>query len=394
MIRTGAGPEPGTSRWLEALEWYTALCEADAAALTSNRLRAWQQWYGQPDNQRVFDQLSQLLADNPPCPERLWPSANDLEADRYDPSLTVREWRRAQRIEAANHRPPAAAAAAPKRRWATVSMASLLAAAAIAGLLLVRPSWLPKIGAGARPLVYQTGTEELTKVRLPDGSTVTLGGHTRVYVNYTARRRSVQLSYGEGWFHDRDIRGWPFVVSAGGGTITAIGTEFVVSRGPDHVVVMVTAGTVEVAARARPPVMLALGQTPVPVQPLPVVRLQRDQQLSYGDDGTVGLITRSDPRSVAAWTQGLLVFDDMPLRDVVGNVDRYWSRHIAVSGPAGRLRFSGVVYEHRVRDWLDGLSRIFPVDVDATGASICVRTRNNRPSQPRSACAVPRVPPG
>lgn len=389
MSRTGTGPEPGTSRWLQALEWYTTLCEADAAALTSDRLRAWQQWYGRPDNQRVFDQVSQLLADNPPCPERLRPAAIDLEADRYDPSLPVREWRRAQRIEAAERAPPA-----PKRRWATASMALLLAAAAIAGLLVVRPSWLSKIGGGASTIVYQTGTEELTKVWLPDGSTVTLGGHTRLYVDYTARRRSVQLSYGEGWFHDKDIRNWPFVVTAGGGTITAIGTEFVVSRGSDRVVVMVTAGTVEVAARARPPVMLALGQTPVPVQPLPVVRLQRDQELSYGDDGTVGRITRSSPRSVAAWTQGLLVFDDMPLRDVVENVDRYWSRHIVVSAPAGRLRFSGVVYEHRMQDWLDGLSRIFPVDIDATGAGICVHTRNTRPSQPHSACPAPRVPAG
>jgi ferric-dicitrate binding protein FerR (iron transport regulator) len=104
----------------------------------------------------------------------------------------------------------------------------------------------------------------------------------------------------------------------------------------------------------------------------------------------VGRITRSDPRSVAALTQGLLVFDDMPLSDVVENVDRYWSRHIAVSAPAGRLRFSGVVYEHRIQDWLAGLSRIFPVDIDATGAGMCVHTRDIRPSQPHSPCTVSR----
>jgi transmembrane sensor len=378
----GEEPKVDASRWLEALEWHTTLCEADKSALTSSRLRAWQQWYGQPDNQRVFDQLSRLLTDHLRYGQCANPSAAELETDRYDPSVSIKEWCNAHRVATAKKAPPPA-----KTRWRNASLAFLLAAAALAGLLVLRPSWLPTVGGRPGPVVYQTGAEELTKISLPDGSTVTLGGHTKVRVDYTARRRSIQLSFGEAWFQDRDISNWPFVVTAGRGTITAIGTAFLVNRDSDRVVVMVTAGTVEVAAEARARRMLALGETPVPVQPIPTIRLERDQQLSYRDDGTVGRITRSDARSVTAWTRGLLVFDDAPLSDVIANVDHYWSRHILVSPEAGQLRFSGLVYEDRIQDWLDGLSRIFPVAIDDTGANVCVRTPDSRSWQ--SQCSAP-----
>lgn len=386
MSAGGEEPKVDANRWLEALDWHTTLCEADKAALTSGRLRAWQQWYGQPDNQRVFDQVSRLLTDHLRYGQCAWPSAVELETDRYDPALSIKEWYGTQQVEMAEKALPPA-----KRRWRNTSLAFLVAAAAaVAGLLVLRPSWLPTVGGSRGPVVYQTGVEELTKVSLPDGSTVTLGGHTRLRVDYTTRRRSIRLSYGEAWFQDKDISNWPFVVTAGHGTITAIGTAFVVNRDSDRVVVMVTAGTVEVSAQARAQRMLALGQTPVPVQPIPTVRLQRDQELSYRDDGTVGLIIRSDARSVTAWTRGLLVFDDMPLHDVIDDVDHYWSRHILVSPAAGQLRFSGLVYEDRIQDWLDGLSKIFPVAIDGTGADICVHTRAARASHSQCRPAAPQ----
>ena len=275
MSAGGEETRMDADRWLEALEWHTTLCEADKDALTSGRLRVWQQWYGQPDNQRVFDQLSRLLTDPLRYGQRVPPSAAELETDRYDASLSIREWCNAQRAGM-----PAKMHPSVNTRWRNTSLALLLAAAAFAGLLVLRPSWLPRVGGSPGPAVYETRTEELTRVSLPDGSTVTLGGHTRLRVDYTARRRSIQLSYGEAWFRDKDISNWPFVVTAGRGTITAIGTAFVVNRDSDRVVVMVTAGTVEVSAAARARRLLALGQAPVSVQLIPAIRLERDQQLS------------------------------------------------------------------------------------------------------------------
>lgn len=380
--------EGGASRWIEALEWHTTLCEADGTALTSGKVRAWQQWYAQADNRLIFDRLSRLLAYRGVCPPAP-PEGAALESrnEEYDPSQSIMEWRQAQRLAGAEGSPQAPA----NRRRFTVPLAFGLAAAlALAALIALRPSWLPAFGAGGGRVVYQTGVGQRAEVELRDGSVVTLGGQTRLAVEYTVSRRSIRLFAGKAWFQDKDIRNWPFVVNAGGGTITAIGTAFVVNRGSDGVVVMVTAGTVEVAAGASVLRMRALGQPSVALLPFPVIRLGRNQELSYRDDGTMGSVTRTDPRAVAAWTRGYLVFEDTPLRDVVGNIDRYWSQHILVSPRAGELRFSGLIYEDQVRYWLNGLRRIFPVTVQGRGgAEFCVHTRDFRASPQESACAGP-----
>lgn len=383
-----ANTEAGASRWLAALEWHTTLCEADGTALTSGKVRAWQQWYAQADNQLIFDRMTRLLAYRGVYP----PAAHqgvDLESrsEEYDPSQSIMEWRQAQRVAGAE----GPSQAHPNGRRFRVPLAFGLAAVlALAALIVLRPSWLPMVGGAGGRVVYQTGIGQRAEVELRDGSVVTLGGQTRLAVEYTARRRSIRLFRGKAWFQDKNIRNWPFVVNAGGETITAIGTAFVVNRRPDGVVVMVTAGTVEVSARAPVFRMRALGQPSVGLLPFPVIRLGRNQQLSYGDDGTVGRVTRTDPRAVAAWTGGYLVFEDAPLRDVVGNIDRYWSQHILVSPRAGQLRFSGVIYEDQVRYWLNGLRRIFPVTVEGrSGAEVCVHSRDSLASPQESACAGP-----
>jgi ferric-dicitrate binding protein FerR (iron transport regulator) len=384
-------PEADAGRWIAALEWHTTLSEADGTVLTSGKVRAWQQWYAQADNQLIFDQLSRLLANRgtyPPAPPQGVELELETRSEEYDPSQSIMEWRQAQR-GAGTHEAPQPQAPPDRRRYMAPLAFGLAAALALAALIMLRPSWLPMIGGGGR-VVYQTGVGQRAEVELRDGSVVTLGGQTRLAVEYTASRRLIRLFGGKAWFQDKNIRNWPFVVNAGGGTITAIGTAFVVNRGSDGVVVMVTAGTVEVSARASMFRMRALGQPSVALLPFPVVRLGRNQELSYGDDGTVGRVTRTDPRAIAAWTRGYLVFEDVPLRDVVENVDRYWSQHILVSPRAGELRFSGLIYEDQVRYWLNGLRRIFPVTVqDGGGAQVCVHTRDSRASPPESACAGP-----
>jgi transmembrane sensor len=386
--------EAGASRWIAALEWHTTLCEADGAVLTSAKVRAWQEWYAQADNQRIFDRLSRLLADRgvyPPAPPQGCELGHETRSEEYDPSQSIMEWRQAQRVEGARRAPQAPL---NRGRWAARLTFGLAAALALAALFILRPSWLPMIGGSGGRIVYQTGVGQRAEVELGDGSVVTLGGRTRLAVEYTARRRSIRLFGGKAWFRDKNIRNWPFVVNAGGGTITAIGTAFVVNRGSDGVVVMVTAGTVEVSAKASTFRMRALGQPSVALLPVPAIFLGRNQELSYNDDGTVGRVMRTDPRAVSAWTRGSLVFEDVPLRDVVENIDRYWSQHIVVSPAAGELRFSGLIYEDQVRFWLSGLRRIFPVTVQVnvqggSGAEVCVHTRDSASPPLESACAVP-----
>jgi len=362
----------GMDRWAEALTWHNTLCETEEE-LTSALAREWEHWYADAENRRTFDDVSRLLADRSIYLERPRPSSAELEADRYDLSVPIAEWRkpRAPHVTRKQH-----VSAGNRWRWLSGGLA-IATAAAIAVLIL----WPLRFWSGtgpSGPVVYQTNVGELKHVQLRDGSTIVLGGRTQLSVAFSAQRRSVKLSEGEAWFKVVHHPRWPFVVAAGDGTITDVGTAFLVTRDSDRVVVTVTEGSVEVTAGLRTRPTVTNGQVVAERPALIPIRVTRGEQLAFSDNGALSPVKQADTRAATAWTRGRLTFDDQPLRYVVETVDRYSSRHISVSPSAGALRFSGIVFDDEIDDWLRGLEKIFPVAVEERGAAVCVHLRDSK----------------
>src|SRR6185437_3071825 len=206
---------------------------------------------------------------------------------------------------------------------------------AVCALLPIR-IWFSK--AGSDLVTYQTDIGGLQDVHLKDGSTITLGGLTAISVAFTGRQRSVSLIRGQAWFRVVHNSKWPFVVSAGDGTITDLGTAFLVTRESDRVVVAVTQGSVEISAQPSIWARLRLDEGTLLRPGKARTHLSSGQQLWFDDQGAVSPIRTMDTHSVIAWTQGRLMFDDQPLRYVIETINRYSARHIIVSSEAGRLR--------------------------------------------------------
>ena len=74
MTDSSARKRKGSNQWLEALEWYTALCEAPESELAARKLYASQQWFAKSDNQRPVHKLGQLLAGCRDCRQPAGPS--------------------------------------------------------------------------------------------------------------------------------------------------------------------------------------------------------------------------------------------------------------------------------------------------------------------------------
>ena len=370
----------GTDRWAEALTWHHTLCETEEKELTSTLAREWGHWYADPENQRTFDDVSRLLADHSTYLKRPRPSSAELEADRYDLSVPIAKWRkpraphvtRKQRVSAGN-----------RWRWLSGGFA-VAAAATFAALIILRPLRFWSGTGPSGPVVYQTNVGELQEVHLRDGSSITLGGRTELFVAFSAQRRSVKLIEGQAWFKVAHHPRWPFVVAAGDGTITDVGTAFLVTRDSDRVVVTVTEGTVEMAEGLPTRATRGTEQGVAPRLALIPIRVTRGEQLAISDNGALSPLKQADTRAATAWTRGRLTFDDQPLRYVVETVNRYSSRRITVSPSAGTLRFSGIVFEDEIDDWLHGLERIFPVMVEERGTAVCVHLRNSKPLNERS----------
>jgi len=107
------------------------------------------------------------------------------------------------------------------------------------------------------------------------------------------------------------------VVTAGDTVVTALGTRFDVRRLEDgHARVILVEGRVQVSdARSQgPDVVLAPGQELLTTPALPAVR-------------TV------DAARATSWTTGRLVFEGMPVRSAVAEVNRYSTRKIELDAP-------------------------------------------------------------
>lgn len=360
-------------RWAEALAWYTTLHGSDETRLTTAVGRAWQDWYADAENRKTFDDVSRLMEQRPVYRERLRPGKEALEQDSYDLSVPIAEWLRA-------HQPR------QRRRrrlhlgiWWWLS-GGVAAAAILVLVVLALPR--PRLSAGysAAPAVYQTAVGGLKELRLPDGSSAILGGQTQLRVAFSARRRSVDLIGGQVWLKVAHVPHWPFIVTAGAGTIRDVGTAFLVTRESDRVVVTVTEGAVEVIARPRLSASLISGQQPPAKPDLAPIRVGRGEELDFGDNGALSPIKHTDTRDATGWTHGRLTFDDQPLRYVIETIDRYSSRRIVVSREAGALRFSGIVFDNEIGSWLQSLEAIFPVSIEQRGAIVRIHMRARTPT--------------
>jgi transmembrane sensor len=227
-----------------------------------------------------------------------------------------------------------------------------LAAALVAVAVLVPQVHVPSREGTASILKTPVGINR--EVTLSDGSTIALGGDSRVVATLDEEGRRLDLAAGEAYFKvARDARR-PFVVSAGPIRVTALGTEFNVRTGGEHVIVAVAEGLVQIDSTARhheghprAPLRVGAGET------VSLDVLDASLQLAH-----------ADPANIASWQRGRLEFTRESLSAVIESVNRYSGRPIKLSDPSlSDLHFTGTVFTSRLNDWIHGLPEIFPVAV-------------------------------
>ena len=185
----------------------------------------------------------------------------------------------------------------------------------------VAQDWPMRLRADA-----MTTTGERRTITLSDGSTIFLDTNSAIAVSITDRQRIVRLLRGEAAFVVAPDRSRPFTVEANGGSATALGTRFLVRKDDARAQVLVTEHSVRVT------------------YPLPEGRsrvVAEGQSIAYDAHG-LGRVLPANSFDAMAWTEGMLVFKDKPLSEVVAEIGRYHRGYVRVLGDAQRLRVSGV----------------------------------------------------
>ena len=251
---------------------------------------------------------------------------------------------------------PLRALARPSRRktLGRAGMAGIIALLALGLLVLRYQIGDPWIALAAD---WRTAPGQMRQVTLDDGSLVDLGPDSAIAVEFGADERRVTLLAGDAFFQAMPRAGAerrPFVVEAGHGTTTALGTQFLVEGRADGARVTAVEHRIEIA--------LALperGDERVVLSPGTAV----EYDLSRG----LGPVAASDVDEATAWRKGLLVFDSVPLEDVVRTLNRYRRGRIVIANPQlAQRRVSGVFASVD----LDGVIRTITAELGASASSL------------------------
>ncbi|MCG8696066.1 MAG: FecR domain-containing protein, partial [Minwuiales bacterium] len=232
-----------------AADWLVRVQEPD---VTEADLLEWDAWLkADRRHQRAFDALESASAfiarEQTALSDIPLPNDAALRADTYIGEVPIAELiDHSPNSEASAGGGPQSSAQSSVRnhrfRWAIA--ATLLLTIGTTVWLAINEDSLTEPETQLR--VVETKESEHRSIELEDGSTIALGAASSLSVNYSGKRRTVVLEAGEALFEVAKDPNRPFVVLAGNGTITAVGTAFNVRRDADRVVVTVTEGEVEV----------------------------------------------------------------------------------------------------------------------------------------------------
>lgn len=166
-------------------------------------------------------------------------------------------------------------------------------------------------------------------IKLKDGTILTLNAATTLIFpeNFSKKERQVKLITGEAYFevaHNADI---PFRVLANGQLVEDIGTHFNISAyQAEPVITTLLEGSVRISHK---------GQTAVLIPGQKAVTQSTTREI---------IIDKADTDESIAWAQGLFMFNDERLEDIMKQVSRWYNAEIFYEDAGLRNKlFSGSV---------------------------------------------------
>lgn len=303
-----------------AARWVSRLSGAPLRPLERRRLRRWLSAH--PDHRAAFDYARTTWL--------------DLGSLRDAPHLLLED-------------PPSKArmSLSGSRRRPFPSAPALALAACLALAVGLGALWF----GDPTPLLladHRTAPAETQRLTLSDGSQLELGPASAVAVRFTAEQRRIELLSGLIYISTAPTAPTeqrPFLVEAAGATTMAVGTEFTVEQLPDSVRVAVVSDSVQLTGTSSTG---SAWQAQLPA----------GQSLRYSPESGAGLVQTVAVETIAPWRRGRLLFDRVPLAEVVAALNRYRREQIVILDPALADReVSGLFETDRLDEALDKIVR-------------------------------------
>lgn len=311
----------------QAEAWYARLM---APECSTQEHEAFEQWRAQSGHAEAYAATERLLA-----------GVDALAGNDPRMELLMQQARRS----------PTTSARGP-RHWRIWAAAACVLLAIALGL-----RFGPMLFTEPEPVQYAADGQGRT-IALEDGSSIRLDVASRIAVSFGGKQRSVELLQGRALFDVAHDAARPFVVRAGDGSVTAVGTRFEVQREGDDIVVTLAKGIVAVSRQD--------GQGGDQE-----TRLRPGEQLKWLDKNAGWTLRPVDTEAALSWTRGRLIFRATPLAEVVAEVNRYSTRKLVLDDPSlADLPVHGNFLAGDPDAVVAALKAVLPVRVDETGHEI------------------------
>jgi transmembrane sensor len=307
-MRPGQDEFDGLAPAAAAAHWFVALQAADVGTEMRERFADWLR--RSPLHVKEFLAYTALSQDLGRLPELL----------RIDTAALLREANETPNvvgIDAGADLPVAAGEGSVSSRSTSRRLGVALAAAAVLAAIGLGVARFSGGAFGAER--YETGIGEQRSLVLADGSHVRLNVDSSLTARVNDAARDIRLDGGEALFEVAKDSARPFRVRTPQAVIEAVGTQFNVHVKEGLTTVALLEGRVVV----RP----LRDAVPVPLAP--------GQEITVADRvGGRPQASSADLDTATAWTKRRLVFEDVPLAEVVAEFNRYSRQPLVIDDTA------------------------------------------------------------
>ena len=221
---------------------------------------------------------------------------------------------------------------------------------------------------------YATAPTRQQQVALVDGSVMNLNVSTDVQVALTPAARRVTLTAGEAHFAVAHDTARPFIVTAGGVSIRAVGTAFSVRLGEHGVEVLVTEGKVEVTREATDSASATARSAGHP-------QLVAGERTLIARDtapaaAPVERVSVDALQAAVRWHSQVMTFTNLPLRDAVTLFNRRNTQQLILADAAlGERKIGGTFAADQVEAFVRLLAQDGDIAVERRAATEIVLRR-------------------
>jgi transmembrane sensor len=216
----------------------------------------------------------------------------------------------------------------------------------------------------AQMVTKQTPVGVKLKFELPDGSMVNLNSNSKLIypAEFDQYGRKVILQ-GEAYFDVTRNPDRSFIVECNSLTTTVLGTSFNISSYSEEVVVSVTSGKVKVDIAHNDSQSIYL----TPGEQVKWDTLQQSVQ-----------VQPFNLYSTIAWKEGIIIFNESGLTEIVETLQRWYAVDIQVVGVldnnnSEKWRYSGEFDNESLRNVLNGIAYVKGFDFEISGKKVTIK---------------------